>query len=275
MPSEVNEPALEELSAYLDHELDTDAQARVAAHIAGCQDCQARLDGLRQTTYAVRALPMETPPRAFTIPAQRRRSFRWAPVGWVGGFAAALLVIVVGVTQLHLPGGAPSSAGTALQYSNGSTSQSKSTEHGAAAPGVSALDRTAQGATAARANQVTVVHPRIPSRTLTLSTDAGSYRPNGTMTVTVVITGGSADNLQTVALMLVRQGYGVELPTPARSVPSADVGLYEASYSLSNLALPSPPAGNYTLIVITRMPDGAPAGSGQDLVAQLPITIGG
>ena len=67
MPSDVNEPALEELSAYLDHELDSEAHARVAAHIAGCQDCQARLDGLRQTTYAVRALPMETPPRAFTI----------------------------------------------------------------------------------------------------------------------------------------------------------------------------------------------------------------
>ena len=83
-----SEPKLEELSAYLDHELEGGAQARVAEHITGCRDCQARLDGLRQTVHAVRALPMETPPRSFTIPAQRRQSYRWAPVGWLGGAAA-------------------------------------------------------------------------------------------------------------------------------------------------------------------------------------------
>ncbi len=105
MPNNVNEPALEELSAYLDHELDSATQARVAEHVAVCQDCQARLDGLRQATYAVRALSMETPPRAFTIPAPRERTVRrWAPAAWLGGAAAALLVVVFGVNQLHFQG---------------------------------------------------------------------------------------------------------------------------------------------------------------------------
>ena len=88
MPSEPRvptEPTLEELSAYLDHELDAGAQARVAAHVAGCAECTRRLNGLRETVYAVRALPMETPNRTFTIPSERRQPFRWAPVGWVGG----------------------------------------------------------------------------------------------------------------------------------------------------------------------------------------------
>ena len=61
MPSERRipaEPTLEELSAYLDHELDVATQARVADHVAGCAECTRRLDGLRETVHAVRALPM-------------------------------------------------------------------------------------------------------------------------------------------------------------------------------------------------------------------------
>src|SRR2546423_9033353 len=104
MLNDVNEPALEELSAYLDHELDGAAQARVAAHVAECQACQARLEGLRQTTYAVRALPLQTPPRAFTIPAQRERTSRsWAPAAWLGGAAGPPLVGPLRVEHLHPP----------------------------------------------------------------------------------------------------------------------------------------------------------------------------
>jgi len=91
MPSEPRvptEPSLEELSAFIDSELDEAAQARVAEHVAGCRDCQARLDGLRQTAHAIRGLPMESPPRPFTIPAQRRQSWRWAPAGWIGSAVA-------------------------------------------------------------------------------------------------------------------------------------------------------------------------------------------
>src|SRR2546425_12239897 len=106
MPSEPRvptEPTLEELSALIDNELDAAARARVAEHVAGCQECQARLEGLRQTAHAVRGLPMETPPRTFTIPAQRRQAWRWAPVGWLGSGAGALLLIAVGIQNLHLP----------------------------------------------------------------------------------------------------------------------------------------------------------------------------
>src|SRR5256886_14157621 len=106
MPSEPRfpaEPTLEELSAYLDHELDSAAEARVADHVAGCDECRARLDGLRETAHAIRALPMETPPRRFTIPEQRRPGWRWAPAGWIGRSAGGLVVGTVGLTDLDHP----------------------------------------------------------------------------------------------------------------------------------------------------------------------------
>src|SRR5256886_17633857 len=116
MPSEPRvptEPTLEELSAWIDNELDAAAHTRVAEHVAGCQECQGRLEGLRQTALVVRGLPMETPPRTFTIPAQRRQAWRWAPVGWIGNGAVALLLLAGGIQDLplHLLAGPPAALG--------------------------------------------------------------------------------------------------------------------------------------------------------------------
>src|SRR6202022_1573670 len=74
--------------------------------------CRTRVDGLQQTAHAVRALPMETPPRRFTVPEQRRQSWRGAPAGWLGGAAAALLVIVFRIQQLHGLSGSGNTAGS-------------------------------------------------------------------------------------------------------------------------------------------------------------------
>src|SRR5437879_11759638 len=104
MPSEPRtpaEPTLEELSAYLDHELDSAAEARVADHVAACDQCRARLEGLRETAHAIRALPMETPPRRFTIPEQRRPGWRWGRAGWLGSGAVARPPSAVGMQTLE------------------------------------------------------------------------------------------------------------------------------------------------------------------------------
>src|SRR5712691_10465221 len=110
-----------------------------------CAECTRRLEGLRETVHAVRALPMDTPTRTFTIPAQRRQSFRWAPVGWVGGVAAAFLVVALGVTQLHGPAG--STASTSGGFS----------EHRAVAPAASQgqiLDSSRSGAASQAFNPI-------------------------------------------------------------------------------------------------------------------------
>jgi hypothetical protein len=263
MPTEPRiptEPTLEELSAYLDHELDAGTQARIADHLAGCADCTRRLDGLRETVHAVRALPMETPARTFTVPEQRRQPFRWAPVGWLGGAAAALLVVAFGVSQLHGPA---ASTATTSGFS----------DHKALAPaasqGSSTLDSRAGAASQAynaNANTVTVVDPLNSARSLTLSTDAKTYSAGGTMTVQVRFTGLPAGRTGVVGLLLERNGYAVQLPTG--SGPS-DASGFQASYQFANFDLSNPVAGNYTLILIEHLP----GGNGDNLVARLPVTI--
>lgn len=276
MPSEPRvptEPTLEELSAYLDHELDDDAKARVAEHVAGCADCQARLDGLRQTAYAIRALPMETPPRTFTIPAKRRESFRWAPAaGWIGGVAAATVIIVVGLQ--HLPF---HPANTAISTTSGGLAYGSGTQKGAAAPvaapGVSSNDQLSNGqaATASR-NAATVADAGTSSRRMVLDTDRASYTTNGRMMVSVQLIGSPATSLnggdQGLTLTLVHNGVGVALnPVGVESWNGTPV--FGGWYDLASLHLSEPRAGDYRLEATWVIPDG----SGRVLQASVPVKI--
>jgi anti-sigma factor RsiW len=43
-----SEPQLEDLSAYLDHELTGSARQDLESHLAGCETCRRRLDGFLQ-----------------------------------------------------------------------------------------------------------------------------------------------------------------------------------------------------------------------------------
>ena len=265
MPTEpMAEPTLEELSAYLDHELDGATQARVAEHLSTCAECQLRLDGLRETAYAVRALPMETPPRTFTIPAQQRQPFRWAPVGWVGGIAAAVLAIGFGLSQLHFHG----PAGTASTSTAGGSSVTA--PYGEVAP----LNRSYDSAPtmaqhAGTANSKTAADPQSSARSMTISTDAGSYSASGVITIHVTTRGLSADEASSVRILLTRQtgqgGYAVRL------APPSDASTYpfdwEAAYSIPQMHLPTPVAGTYSLQVTIDKSDH------QSLNAWLPVTI--
>ena len=271
MPSEPRiptEPTLEELSAYLDHELDNEAKARVAEHVAGCTDCLARLDGLRQTAYAIRALPMETPPRRFTIPAKRREPVRWAPVaGWIGGVAAAMLIIVVGVTHLPFQGG----HGTAATPVSGGFVEGPTTlsQRGAAAPTSSPANVTADSSKAYSPASKTVTDPRNNARRLGLMTYAPAYARDGYIVVDGTMSGDPSSNVGQIRLVLRRGSYGVELPTPQQTFTNADIIGFEGTYSIAALRLPDPRPGNYTLTASWTATDG----SGVTLFADLPVTI--
>jgi hypothetical protein len=264
MPSESRtEPTLEELSAYLDHELDPSAQARVAEHVAGCADCQARLDGLRQTAYAIRGLPMESPPRTFTVPAAPRRQWRWAPVGWVASAAAAMLVIVFGATHLHF-----SPAGSATTSGGGTTAQ-YSTASKAAAP-LSQYDQHAGASQAySAANAKTVAVPNDSSRSLTIGTDARTYPANGILGLHIATSGISSREASSVRIFLTRErgqgGYAIRLapPTSAAGYPLN----YGAAYSIPQLPLAAPVAGDYTVMVEVDLSNGS------SLITWLPVTI--
>src|SRR2546430_1447822 len=222
MPSEPRfpaEPTLEELSAYLDRELDSATQARVADHIAGCDECRARLDGLRETAHAIRALPMETPPRSFTVPEQRRQGWRWAPAGWIGSAAVALLLIAVGIQNLHLPAAPIATSGSSSANRGGlANAPATPSQEGAlaavSAPAPSTQQFDAQSAGAAT-NAATVLDPSNGSRRLVLDTDKTSYATNGKMLATGQLVGSPSTSLQSsdqgLTLTLVRNGQGVGL----------------------------------------------------------------
>jgi hypothetical protein len=280
MPSEPRtptEPTLEELSALIDDELDAGAQARVAEHVAGCEDCQARLDGLRQTAHAVRALPMETPPRAFSIPAEVHKPFRWAPVGWLGGAAAALLVIALGIQNLHLPAASPTSGSTASY--NGASSARKSTGGSGVAP-LAAPAASAPGqqfdsqAGNASGNGSTVVDPSNGSRRMILGTDGASYSRNGRMHVSIQLQGSPSTSTnsgdQGLTLTLVRGGSGVAL-NPVGVISWNGTPIFGGTYDLGTLPLSEPRSGDYELIATWVIPDG----SGRVLQASAPIEIAG
>jgi len=271
VPSESRQhdgPSLEELSAFIDHELSAEGRASVEDHIAGCAECRSRLDGLRQTTQAIRGLPMETPRRSFTIPPEGRRSWSWAPVGWLGGAAAALLVIAFGIQQLHVPGGTGITSGTSMNYS-GSGSPNKTTEQAAPGPASSTPDRFGAAANHAR----TVVDPRNSHRQLTVTTDRAAYPAAGSMIVTGFLDGDPSADISQVRLVLRRGSYGVQLSQPADWTfsgpdPYGGVLTFQATYVFSRLPLVDPRSGSYALVATWTAADGT------TLIAELPVTIG-
>jgi hypothetical protein len=193
---------------------------------------------------------------------------RWAPVGWIGGTAAALLAIALGITQLHGLGGAGTTTSSA-----GSAGQAAARI--AVAPlsrpqlGAAQQDHNAYSATALSAQQVTVSDPGNAGRSLTLSTDARSYAANGVLTLRVSTHGLSPDEARTVAIFLSRDlgagGYAVRLAPPSSDTnyPSA----FDASYAIRDMHLQSEPDGTYSLQVTVDL------SGGSSLIAHLPVAI--
>jgi anti-sigma factor RsiW len=103
-PSAMHAPDLPELSAYLDGELDAGGRQRVAAHLATCPGCAARLAELQALSAGFRALPeaslgfdlagviegrLAAAPRP---PVARRRRDWWAGLPVAVGAAASIVV---------------------------------------------------------------------------------------------------------------------------------------------------------------------------------------
>jgi hypothetical protein len=94
----------EDLSAYLDGELDPGARRRADEHLAVCADCRAQLDALGRVRALVRhAARIEPPPGFVERVVRERRRRRFTPaIAAVGGLAA-LWLLVVGVVVAGPP----------------------------------------------------------------------------------------------------------------------------------------------------------------------------
>ena len=94
----------------LDGELDPQGQASLAAHLAGCADCQAAWDDLQAVDRVLREAPMVAPPAGFAsrvmARVDRRRRVRRSVLGGLlllGGTALASL-LALAPTIWRLPG---------------------------------------------------------------------------------------------------------------------------------------------------------------------------
>jgi len=277
------EPELEDLSAYLDQQLSGKAKDELEAHLHSCETCRRRLEALKQMVTAIRALPMESPPRVFTVPQVRRPALRWTPLlGWAGGaVAAALLVVIVGNTLIGGPfGGAASrSQGGAAQPARERLEEHAPNQQGYAPTQSGAAPRSnADVGAASFANAASVVDPVDSSRRFTLATDARTYQVSGTLTVRLITQGASYTpssgltlDQSGIRLALIRDGYAVDLTSPSQVMSSSTGPSIQASYRISNLPLPGPRAGKYRLVATWSLPNAA----GTALVAEVPIELVG
>ncbi len=99
-------PSTERLSAYLERELDEQAQADLAEHLDQCSACRAELASLQRTLETLRSLPELEAPTGFSaavmarIEAQEARGMaaffrRWRLAPLLAPVAAATLVFLV------------------------------------------------------------------------------------------------------------------------------------------------------------------------------------
>lgn len=107
-----NEHDEEQLSAYLDGELDARHAENVERHLASCDACTALLEELRETRTLLSALPPQAPPRSFILGAEyertavqevarppKRLSLALAPAVALAVFVALLVVDVGNFTS--------------------------------------------------------------------------------------------------------------------------------------------------------------------------------
>jgi hypothetical protein len=172
------------------------------------------------------------------------------------------------VSQGHLNGG----AATSSVSSNSGAAAARVAVAPLSPPqlGAAQQDHNAYSATnVVSAEQTTVSDPANAGRSLTLSTDARSYAPNGVLTLRVSTHGLTASEASTVRIFVSRErnvgGYAVRLapPTNGANYPTA----FDASYAIPDMQLPSPQGGSYWLQVTVDLANRS------SLIAYLPITI--
>src|SRR5919197_6434579 len=110
-------PELEQLSAYLDDELDAAARSALEAHVTSCAECRTTLDALRSTIADLATLPAVAPTEQDSwalraaIASARAPSKRWQRAAWAAGAVAAAAIAVVAVVRPGADNGAALKAG--------------------------------------------------------------------------------------------------------------------------------------------------------------------
>lgn len=102
----------EQLSALLDDRAEPGERWFLTDHVEECGECASELDGLRSVQSLLRAMPVQLPPRNFTLPLPitqpQRRPSRLVPITRaLGALAAVLCVVFFSADALLLGSSAP------------------------------------------------------------------------------------------------------------------------------------------------------------------------
>jgi hypothetical protein len=98
-------PEPEQLSAYLDGEVDAAERAQIDAHVRTCSECSATLTGLRATLADLRELPSPTPSdqeswalRSALVRARKRPSRQYQRWVTAAGSVAAVAIVLLAIS---------------------------------------------------------------------------------------------------------------------------------------------------------------------------------
>ncbi len=89
---------------------DGEGSGAARQHVDECPACRAEVDRLHQMAAALRALPVQRPPRdrwpeVQAVAAGARRRRRWVATGWASLAVAAGLAVILGVRAVRSSGG--------------------------------------------------------------------------------------------------------------------------------------------------------------------------
>jgi hypothetical protein len=146
----------DDLSAYLDHALDSRRLEQAQAHLSACDHCRDALSDMEAMVHMLRALPDVAPPRSFRILVTRQPSLLERLMSWDMGLrglaaaAAALFLVFFGTDMMRL---ATAPTGPTLVSLSRSV-ESRDVAQPAAAPAPTAAARAANNTTAGAAAPV-------------------------------------------------------------------------------------------------------------------------
>jgi anti-sigma factor RsiW len=239
---------LEQLSAYLDNEVDERERAALEQHLPTCEECRRALEELGQSRALLRALPTPALPRSFRLPEtgavpeplsrggrggvaalsssnQRTGARRARALQWVGGLVAALGLFLLFSTTL--PGGFPlhASRPSAASYGESSSAQAPSSNNQTRAPSASGstsspdqLDRPTATATPAPVISEPTVPAAVPKSTSPSASSGENPLPYGPLAGAALFLSGTG--LLVGGTILVRKRSRRQAPRPRGTSPA-------------------------------------------------------
>lgn len=272
------EHVLELVSPYIDNALDAADRERVRAHIDNCETCAAEYRELQATQQMLRAMPVQAPPRAFTLseemvgakartattPSLLSRMFgnATAPRLATGSVLAFALLIVLLVSDLGVLRSSNRSVNMVVDTSlqTEAAQEDAGLQRALAAP----TTTTATSAEATAAMGAPAEPMALADQTATLSGAGGTDQANSAPTTTPMLDSAQPADIATAEAEV--NNLRAVPPPASTSLPQDQA----SAYATEGTPSPGTDTTYYNLQVPARAADGKDAARGEAPLAQSP-----